>query len=286
MIWLGFALLILAAFIIVLPPLLSPAAAKPRAQGDLAVYRDQLKEVDLDQDRGLISATEADNARTEIKRRILGLAGPAAPETVPAVAPSRVFVAAAAASVVGVSLGIYQFSGRPDLPARPHDPAAEREAVAESLVRDVETMVSDLAEKLKSRPDDAAGWRMLGWSYLQLGRVGDGIEALKRALALDPENGALRSQFGEALVREAEGKLTPGALAAFDEALKRDPKDPRARFYKGLALLQAGKDSEALDVWIAILRDGPSDADWFAGIQAQARGLATKLKLDPKTTVP
>jgi cytochrome c-type biogenesis protein CcmH len=127
---------------------------------------------------------------------------------------------------------------------------------------------------------------MLGWSYLQLGRIAEGIEAFKRAVKLDDKSGALRSQLGEALVRQAEGAVTPEALTAFDEALRRDAKDPRARFYKGLALLQTGKDREALDIWIAILRDGPSDADWFAGVQEQARGLATKLKLDPKTTVP
>lgn len=283
MIWLAFALLILAAFIIVLPPLLSAAAAKPRAQGDLAVYRDQLKEVDLDQGRGLISAAEADAARVEIKRRVLALAGPAAAQSVPAVAHSRVLVAAAAAGVVGVSLGVYQFSGRPDLPAHPYDPAAEREAAGESLLRDVETMVAGLAEKLKSRPDDAAGWRMLGWSYLQLGRIPEGIESLKRAIALDADNGALHSQLGEALVRLAEGTVTRDAIAAFDEALKHDARDPRARFYKGLALVQAGKDREALGIWTALLRDGPPHADWFAEIRAQARALAAKLELDPQT---
>jgi cytochrome c-type biogenesis protein CcmH len=286
MIWIAFALLIFAAFIIVLPSLLNTAATKPRTERDLAVYRDQLKEIDLDQSRGLISTAEADAARTEIKRRVLALAGSNASQTAQTGAPARTLVAAVATVVVGLSLGVYQLSGRPDLPARPYHPAAEREAAAEGLLRDVNVMVAGLAEKLKSRPDDAAGWRMLGWSYLQLGRVGEAIEALKRAVALEPQNGALHSQLGEALVRQAEGAVTPEAIAAFDEALKRDAKDPRARFYKGLALVQAGKDREALDIWVAILREGPPDAEWFAGIRTQARDLATRLKLDPKITVP
>jgi cytochrome c-type biogenesis protein CcmH len=154
------------------------------------------------------------------------------------------------------------------------------------LLRDANAMVASLAEKLKSRPNDAKGWRMLGWSYVQLGRTDEGVEALKHAVTLDAENGALRSQLGEALVQQANGNVTPGAMAAFDEALKRDAKDPRARFYKGLAQQQAGKDREALNTWVALLREGPRDAEWFAAIQTQARALATKLNLDPATAVP
>lgn len=286
MIWVAFAFLIFAAFIVVLPSLSIKAPAKPRADGDLAVYRDHLKEIELDLERGLITASEADAARTEVKRRILALAAAPEAQTIGLAASTRPVLAAVAAIVTGVSLGTYLYAGRPDLPARPYNVVAEREAAAEGVLRDVNTMVANLAEKLKSRPDDAKGWRMLGWSYLQLGRTDEGIEALKRAVALDPDNGPLRSQYGEALVRKADGTVTAEALATFDEALKRDAKDPRARFYKGLALAQSGNERAALDLWAAILRDGPPDAEWFEGIRSQARELATKLKLDPKTAVP
>ena len=286
MIWVAFAFLILAALIVVLPSLSIKATAKPRTDGDLAVYRDQLKEIDLDLERSLITALEADAARTEIKRRILALGTTADSQTTVAAVPARAITTVVAVIVAGVSLGTYLYAGRPGLPARPYDAVAEREAAAEGILRDVNKMVANLAEKLKSRPDDAKGWRMLGWSYLQLGRTDEGLEALKRAIALDPENGPLRSQYGEALIRKAAGTVTAEALATFDEALKRDAKDPRARYYKGLALAQSGNERGALDLWVAILRDGPPDAEWFEGIRAQARELATKLKLDPKTTVP
>ena len=134
-------------------------------------------------------------------------------------------------------------------------------------------------------PNDAKGWRMVGWSYVQLGRVKDGVEALARAVQLDPENAALRSQYGEATVQLAGGTVTPEAQAIFAQALKRNAKDPRARFYQGLALTQAGKDREAFDLWVAIIKDGPPDAQWLPGLRDQARELAAKLKLPP-TAVP
>ena len=50
--------------------------------------------------------------------------------------------------------------------------------------------------------------------------------------------------------------------------------------------MQAGKEKEALALWVQIIRDGPPDAEWIAGLREQAKALASKLKLDPKTAVP
>ena len=283
MIWLFFALLVGFALVIILPPLLR----QPKAAGhatDLAVYRDQLKELDADLERGLITPAEAEAARNEIKRRVLATAAPQAQAQT--VAASRPAAFAVGVTVAAVALAVYLTLGRPNLPSRVYDAKAEQNASGNQMLAEITGMVERLAAKLKAQPNDPKGWRMLGWSYVQLGRVKEGIDALARAVTLDPENAALRSQYGEALVQDAEGTVTPDALATFDEALKRNPKDPRARFYKGLALVQYGKDKDALDLWIQIIRDAPKDADWLPGLRAQAQELAGKLKLDPKTAVP
>lgn len=283
MIWLFFALLIGFALVLTLPPLLRQPKDTGRAT-DLAVYRDQLKELDSDLERGLISTAEAEAARNEIKRRILATSEPQSQSRV--VAASRPAAIGIGLVVVAASLGVYLALGRPNLPSRFYDAKAEQDASGNQMLAEINGMVERLAAKLKTQPNDPKGWRMLGWSYVQLGRVKEGIDALARAVTLDPDNAALRSQYGEALVQDADGTVTPDALTAFDEALKRDPKDPRARFYKGLSLVQAGKDKEAFDLWIQIIRDAPADADWLPGLRAQAQELATKLKLDPKTAVP
>jgi cytochrome c-type biogenesis protein CcmH len=283
MIWLFFMLLAGLALVVALPPLLRQPKAAGRAT-DLAVYRDQLKELEADLERGLISTAEAEAARNEIKRRILATAEPQ-PHAQSAAA-SRPAAIAVGLAVVAVSLGVYLALGRPSLPSHFYDAKAESDASGNQMLAEINGMVERLAAKLKAEPNDAKGWRMLGWSYVQLGRVKEGIDALARAVTLDPDNAALRSQYGEALVQDADGTVTPDALATFGEALKRDPKDPRARFYKGLSLVQAGKDKEAFDLWVQIIRDAPKDAEWLPGLRAQAQELAAKLKLDPKTAVP
>lgn len=287
MIWLLFVALTLIAVAVVIRPLWTTARATREGEaGDVAVYRDQLKEIDRDFERGMISAGEADAARTEIKRRILaaGAAKPARER--PA---SHVLTIVVPITAIVLSLGLYFVVGRPGLPGRPFDPQTvqtAQDAETKAMLGQVEAMVAKLAQRLKDNPNDAKGWRLLGWFYLQMDRVKDGVAALARAAALDPQNADLLSQYGEALVFAAGGTVTPDALKQFDAALARDPKDARARFYRGLALAQSGMEKEALALWVEIIREGPKDAEWIASVRARAMALALKLKLDPKVVLP
>src|SRR4051812_1299361 len=75
MIWFLFALMALAVLTALLWPLLRTLPPQvARSDYDLTVFRDQLEEVDRDVARGVLTATEAEAARIEIKRRMLGAA--------------------------------------------------------------------------------------------------------------------------------------------------------------------------------------------------------------------
>jgi len=68
-----FAAMTVAAMLAALWPLLRKAAT-PRAGSDVAVYRDQLDEVERDLTAGYIGPTEAETARVEVSRRLLAAA--------------------------------------------------------------------------------------------------------------------------------------------------------------------------------------------------------------------
>ena len=76
LVWIAFALLTAAVLVPVLAPLARaarPDEAEGAAEaGTLAVYRDQLAEIEAERARGLIGATEAEAARLEISRRLRG----------------------------------------------------------------------------------------------------------------------------------------------------------------------------------------------------------------------
>ncbi len=75
LLWLAVAALSVLAVLFVAAPLLSRRhrAAPSRRQLDLRIYREQLAEVDRDVERGLLRDSEAEAARTEVKRRILAV---------------------------------------------------------------------------------------------------------------------------------------------------------------------------------------------------------------------
>ena len=52
-------------------PLLKSGAMASRSEHELEFYKDQLKEVERDQDRGIIGPEEAEASRIEISRKII-----------------------------------------------------------------------------------------------------------------------------------------------------------------------------------------------------------------------
>ena len=72
LVWIGFAVLAAAVTWAVTRPLLaSSTAAAPAPDSELAVYRDQLAEIESERAQGLIAGTEAEAARVEVARRLI-----------------------------------------------------------------------------------------------------------------------------------------------------------------------------------------------------------------------
>ena len=277
MIWVLIALVSAAAAAVLALPLLRPrASAPPRVDFDLAVYRDQLTELDRDHARGLLSDAEREAARLEVERRMLAAADAPVGATAVSPPPRRPLRAALALAAPALALGLYLAVGAPSLGLRSGAENAERAQRAE-----IARYVDRLASHVKEEPDDARGWSMLGRSYALLSRFGDAIEAYKRAEALAPNDADLLSRHAEARIMDDGGTVGDDARKLIARALALDPKDPRARFYQALAEAQAGRGREALDLWLALEADTPDDAAWRRVVAARIDAQARELGLDP-----
>jgi cytochrome c-type biogenesis protein CcmH len=165
---------------------------------------------------------------------------------------------------------------QPNLPITPLTPGLAPEGGLAS----VDDMIERLVERLKKSPNDPDGWRMLGWSYFNIERFAESAAAYLKAIALRPTDAAFRSLRGEALVKSADGVVTPEAARAFDEALELDSAEPRARFFKGLAKEQAGEKTAALDDLIALLNDADPAEPWYAEVKQSAARLGQEIGAD------
>ncbi len=282
MIWLVFALLTLGALALMLVPMLrGKAEAAARAGYDLAVYRDQLKEVDADMERGLLTAAQADSARTEIKRRMLAAAD--AGEQSADRGGHKVLVAMVGIAVPAGALALYMLLGQP---GQPDQPFAERAAPTASVPPEIAEMVGKLAQRLEQDPNNPQGWIMLARSYQMMERHADATDAYRRAIALGPQNAEVYSGFGEALMQANGGAVVPEAAQAFGQALAVDASNPRARFFLGVARIQQGDLTGGLAIWRDLEQGAPADAAWLPGLRDQIKAAAAGAGVDPATIPP
>jgi len=262
--WIVSALLTVAVAVALLYPLLKGAAPAPVDDaGEAAVYRDQLKELERDKAAGLISEEDAGYARAEIGRRLLAVSGDGnmAQKTGRAGRLNALSQAFIILCLPAVGLGLYLKTGNPDMPAAP------LEARLENPGNNIELLVAKVERHLAENPNDGSGWDVLAPIYFKMQRLGDAELAYRNAIRLQGTSPERMNGLGEVLLAGNDGIVTEDARAAFEEALRLNGNDPRARFYLALALEQAGKKSEALDSFQALAKDSPADAPWMPLVQ-------------------
>lgn len=279
LLWVCFALMTAAVMAALLRPLWSPdAKALAPAEADLAVYRDQLSEIDADRDRGLIAEAEAAGAKTEVARRILERAAGAdrnaeAPSV--SAASSRVQWASriAAALVPVVTVAIYLWVGSPSAPDAPLE--ARRGVSPEKAT--VAELVGKVEARLAAKPDDGEGWAVIAPVYMRINRFADAANAFSKANALLGENVAYVLGFAEATVLDNDGMVTEPARQAFRRVLEIDPSRLQAAFALSLAKEQDGDLAGALGDYRGMLAKAPADASWKGALEARIQQLDDRL---------
>jgi len=273
----------LAVAILLVPLLLRSRAAASREDYNLAVYRDQLAELDRDIGRGVLTPDQAEAARAEIGRRILALG----PLNTASGSASAVPFATAVVAVVVLPFAAWSVYAVLGSPAMPDEPFTSRSAAAATQTaegqppHDMTEAMTKLAEHLKQQPDDLKGWVLLARSQMSLGRFAEASDAYSHAAKLATDNLDVLGDWGEAQVLAAGGKVTPAAKDAFERTLKDPDNAPRSRYYLALATAQQGNPKGALQQWVDLEADSPSDADWLPMLRQRITEVAGQLGVDP-----
>lgn len=287
--------------------LMRRGVAAGSAAFDVKVYRDQLREVERDLARGVITEAEAEQIRVEVSRRLLD-ADKAAQNTTPAgseaprVATIGIAVVCALA-VTGGTWALYQrvgAPGYPDLPlqarfemaelARQNRPSqAEAEADAArvaaprpALDESYAALLERLRDALAERPDDLQGHILLARNEAAVGRFAEAHVAQARVVALKGAEATAQdyADLSDLMVLAAGGFVSPEAEAVVNETLARDPANGTARYYAGLLAAQTGRPDVAFRIWRALLETSPADAPWVLPIRAQIVPLSQMAGVD------
>ena len=283
----------LAAALLVLPLWRRKRNAATRADYDLAVFRDQLAEIERDAERGLLGAKQAEAARLEVERRILACADEAERGAAPSPAGRKIVLAAAVGAPIAAAL-VYLFVGAPEMPdfplaSRPDVRETAARVSAEARLReqipDLDAAIARLEERLRREPDDRQGWLMLGRTYMTLDKYAEAAAAFARAHVLDRDPRTAIEEV-EAMIMASNSAVPPLALKILAEVLEQDPREPRARYYIGVAKAQAGDFKGAAQEWTDLIALSPADAEWTPMVRGQIEAVAKELGVKPNSFAP
>lgn len=282
LIWIAFAVVTFLAVLAVLVPLARGRAPLADGAHDVAVYTDQLSELERDKARGLIGAGEAEAARTEIARRLLRADAAAREAGAGTRSLARPVAVATALFVPLAALGAYLVLGSPDLPDEPLEARLEKS----NGEHDVNKMVAEVEAHLDQNPNDLRGWQVVAPIYMRLGRYEDAAAAYRKTVALGDGSAENEENYGEAVVAANQGIVTEEAQKAFDAAVAAEPDRVKARFYRALGLKQAGRNAEALAEYDALIAGSPADAPWLGATREQRTAVLAALGKPKDTPEP
>ena len=277
LLWILFAVLTAAVVIAVTRPLgRATAPTLDPATADLAVYKDQLAEIEADRDRGLVDAAEAESARAEVARRLLQRAGKGGDGSGTAKSSGESTVKrltlACAILIPLVSIGLYIAIGSPGLPDQPHAMRVAKSSGKAGLPE----LVAQVEARLFAKPDDGAGWDVIAPVYMMQKRYGDAAAAYSRAIKLLGESPKRLGGFAESSVLANNGIVGDEARRAYERLLVLEPSRFEARFWLAMAKEQDGKSAEAIAGYREMLAAAPADAPWRSEVEGRLKELGDK----------
>ena len=253
--WLLCGLLTVVGIVVILRPLLTGDDRSLDArEADLALYRDQLSEIDRDQERGLFNSEEAEAAKLEVSRRILATGEKIDAGRMLAATPisdqSRMRIwSASAVAVMALSIGTYVWLGSPGMPGQPH---AER-LRADPANLPVDELVARVEARLASNPKDGRGWDVIAPIYLQRGQYQRAAQAYQQSIQLNGESPRRLAQFAEAILGATGGGVNDTVKAVYDRLLELKPDYLPAHFWLAIRLEQQGDKAGAVKAYEKLL---------------------------------
>lgn len=230
---------------------------------DIAIYKDQLAEIERDRARGVITADEETAARLEVERRLI--AAGRRKRTAAGTSRSVSLVSVVLIGLIPLAAGlIYLQYGRPAM-TETHDSMADAREILDTIAAEpgrTRPVIRRLTEELQTDMNNPAKWLVLGRSLYGSGRKTDAIPAYETAVRLTRgENAAIFAEYTQVLLESLDERLSQNpddiaalrqladirmtlgeidaAQAAYERVLLLDPTDQQARTALGIDAFSA-----------------------------------------------
>lgn len=273
--WILVAGLVAAVTLAITRPLMRPSApAADTGDADIAVYKDQLKEIAAEEARGTLGVAEAESARAEIGRRILRAAeGSSRPEPSSRAAGQNRFIKtvsiATSIALPLASLALYLVYGAPGLPEQP---LSDRLAAATDSNKPND-LIAKVEERLREHPEDGMGWDVIAPVYYATGQYAGAATAYQNAIRLIGETPRRLQGFANARIHLENGIVPEDARKALERILQIEPNATEPRIWLALAKEQDGRLQEAAADYRKLIEEAPEHAPWRKALEDRLANL-------------
>jgi cytochrome c-type biogenesis protein CcmH len=268
--WLVSAVMLLIALAFVLPPLwqrVEQSNSGEIREANVAVYRDQLRELESDLHNGIVSQEQCDQDREEIERRLLQdlSQSPGSAKPAKGLADRNLAYALGVALpliAVAFYLPLANQNGRTKAQPSAETPAADSAPFAnqsgEMTPQAIAANVAKLAKRMEENPNDAKAGRCGALAQMQ--RYKDAADAYEHATALTPNDADLWADYAFA-VSMINGKEMQGKPTEFiNKALAIDPQNRKALVLAGDAAFGLKNYEKAIQYWEKVLKTLPPNS--------------------------
>lgn len=244
-----------------------------RAQQNVTIARDRLRQLQEEVDRGLVAPDQVQLEQSEIEAELLE--DVSAPHSAAVIEPTRqgwwggIVVAVAVPLLTGT---LYLALGEPAAVSTPTTIEAQEQAGHSEA--DILNMVRALEQRLAESPDDSAGWYMLGNSYMTLQQFDKAASVFGKLRELTGDDPDLMVRQADALAMTQGGVLAGEPEQLILAALEQRPDHPVALWLAGISAQRKGDTRVALQYWQRaepLFQQNPES-------QAELQGLITQAK--------
>ncbi|MFZ2404260.1 MAG: c-type cytochrome biogenesis protein CcmI [Methylobacter sp.] len=151
------------------------------------------------------------------------------------------------------------------------------EQTAAPELEKMKAMVAGLAERLEKQPDDAMGWTMLGRSYKYLQQYPKAVEAFEHAYKLIGDQPEIMLLYADALAFANNEQLAGKPAELVFKALAMEPDNVTGLWLGGMAKAQTGEFAEAMGLWKRLEAQLPPGSEAQQEIQGLLAKLATQI---------
>ncbi|HHI88921.1 MAG TPA: c-type cytochrome biogenesis protein CcmI [Hellea balneolensis] len=224
MIWLIFAILVLASLLYLVQPLIRKDQAAPTSDSELANYAREIRELDENilkaEDENEKRALE--QARLQLQRQILKRE-----EQMDQSGPMQALANLVLVLGVPTALGLYLWLGRPELTKVQHSKQAEMQSSTDRQKRleELPSLIAQLGRKLEREPyaSDPKGWLLYAHGLMSLQRYDEALKAYEKALQLTQNDPEIKAEYEEAkawIAKNSDGQPSAAAPGPNSEQMR------------------------------------------------------------------